>query len=259
MILLDEEETQLLALARQKFTPEPQQARRVHAAVLAAVAVPSGSDLAEGLANGSNTNAIAGGGNFAAVSHGLGALGTKAWLAGVALVLGVSAGAGVWAFGGASEDMAPPLATTAPKVVPATQSAPTTQPVPPTQSTPPMLTPQPQVPAPTLVTPEIEPANELPPAPRSTEKRPRLDLRKELSAVREAEQAVNSGDPERALVILDQLQRSPGGELREERAALRVLAHCQLGSAMRLDHAQSFLSTHVNSVYAPRIRAACGE
>ena len=89
--------------------------------------------------------------------------------------------------------------------------------------------------------------------------RPRLDLREELTRVREAEQAVNAGTPGRALAILDELQRSPGGKLREERAALRVLAHCQLGSALRLDHARRFLGTYQNSVYALRIRAACGE
>jgi hypothetical protein len=258
MILLDEEETRLLALARQKFTPEPQQADRVRAAVLASATLQGGSGLAEGLANGSSPNTIAGAGNFTALSHGLGALGTKAWLAGVALVLG-AAGAGVWAFGGASDDTSPRLATTGTKVVPVTQSAPATKPVPPTQPIPQMPTPRSPVPAPTQVAPEIGPANKLPPAARSAEERPRLDLREELSALREAEQAVNAGSPARALAILDQLQRSAGGELREERAALRVLAHCQLGSVMRLDHARRFLSTYVNSVYALRIRAACGE
>jgi hypothetical protein len=88
---------------------------------------------------------------------------------------------------------------------------------------------------------------------------PALELRDELTGVREAEHALNAGDPARALAVLAELESFPGGRLREERAALGVLAHCKLGTADWRDRARRFSSTYAGSVYVTRIRAACGE
>jgi hypothetical protein len=85
------------------------------------------------------------------------------------------------------------------------------------------------------------------------------ELRDELKGVREAEHALNAGEPGRALAALEELQRFRGGSLREERAALRVLANCLLATSTSGDEARRFLSTYSKSFYAPRIRAACGE
>lgn len=262
MTLLDEEEKLLLAQARREFTPESRQARRVHAAVLTTIALQQSAALTDSVMAGSKasvTSGAAGSTPLASVSQGLGALSTKAWLAGVALALGVTAGAGLWALGRAEPTPhAPaPRLSAAPAAL---QAAPVTSPS--ASSNPEMRGHG--VPAAPANEPEpsSQPAETTRRPPRSipsARSRTALDLGEELAGVREAEQALNAGDAGRALAILHELERAAGGDLREERAALRVLAHCQLGSTTSGERARRFLSTYRNSVYAVRVRAACEE
>jgi hypothetical protein len=84
-------------------------------------------------------------------------------------------------------------------------------------------------------------------------------LEAETRRLREAHDALNGGDPARALALLDaQSADFAGGQLREERAAARVLALCKLG---RTDGANAeagrFLRENPRSPLADRVRAAC--
>jgi hypothetical protein len=217
----------------------------VHAAVIGSVALGSAA-LAQELAGRSTTTAtvstgIAPAGKLAALSQTLAAVGAKTWLVGAAVALGVGSGAGLWAVTAgktASPDDVPVL--TAP---PAKLSVPTA----------------PSALAPSQPHPEPPPSSgegKSAPAPAATSTR-RLDLRDELAGVREAERALNAGNPTQALAMLDELGRFAGGHMREERAALRALAHCQLGTATSLDRARRFLNDYPSSVYAFRVRTAC--
>ncbi len=233
MTLLDEEEARLLLQARRLFSPERQQADRVRAAVLGSIALHTTPALGQAAAGGSKTSI----GAAAAGAGKLGALAAKTWLVALALGLGVSSGVGLWALRSAEPA---PRASLAPQPVIESPPAASSEPA--------------------LVAPSSEPERATTPPASVVKREParqKLGLRDELLGVRDAEQALNSGNPAQALVILDELGRLPGGELAEERSALRVLAHCQLGSAQARERAQRFLHTHGASVYAPRVRASC--
>jgi len=248
MTALDEETARLLAEARQAFTPERRQAERVRAAVLAAAAVPE-PQLGEAATSGPN-GASAAGGKVLGATQGLGAWGGKAWLIGAALAIGAASGAGIWAFGGSEP---PPRAVEQSKA---------------------RVEPKPASPSPNEAVPSavsaVAPTEQHqqtatasgratpPPVPAGSGV-PELALRDELKGVREAERALNAGEPGRALAVLEELQRFRGGSLREERAALGVLANCLLATTKSGDQARRFLSTYSKSFYAPRIRAACSE
>lgn len=286
MTLLDEKEKLLLARARQEFTPEKQQAHRVHAAVLGSAAL-GGAALAQGLTSGSEATIGAGvgpaggagaagaatGGKLAALSQAIGSLSVKAWLTALAVTTGVSAGASLWVLD-ASE---PATSAVAPKVRPSgAPPAPAASPRAALPAATPSATPPPAPPSPAPLPTEPSPAS-LPAGPQggtlepalpeaeaegpassitSPRRRP-LGLGTELSSVRDADRALNTGDPARALAILDELDRSPGGALRQERAALRALAHCQLETPSATDRARRFLRAYPGSVYAQRVRSAC--
>ncbi|MGK3988653.1 hypothetical protein WME99_36755 [Sorangium sp. So ce136] len=79
----------------------------------------------------------------------------------------------------------------------------------------------------------------------------------ETRRLREVHEALRRGDPERALSLLDAADAG-GRELREERAAARVVALCNLGKtaagrAAMLD----FLRESPGSPYSGRVRSAC--
>ena len=83
-------------------------------------------------------------------------------------------------------------------------------------------------------------------------------LKAETALVRKAHLALRGGDANGALALLDQHAREfPQGQLREERAAARVLALCRLG---RKDEAKRAAGRMLDerSPLAERIRSACG-
>jgi hypothetical protein len=81
----------------------------------------------------------------------------------------------------------------------------------------------------------------------------------ETRRLRDVHGALQSGDAGRALALLDEHAAAHAqGELRQERAAARVVALCELG---RLDEAkvamESFLREDPRSPLADRVRSAC--
>jgi hypothetical protein len=84
-------------------------------------------------------------------------------------------------------------------------------------------------------------------------------LEAETRKLREAHSAMRSGDPARALELLDEQSTAfAGGELRQERAAARVLALCQAGRAAEASaESARFLRDNPSSPLADRVRAAC--
>jgi hypothetical protein len=101
----------------------------------------------------------------------------------------------------------------------------------------------------TAAAPPTAPA---PPAPADAD-----TLIDETRRLRDAHAAMKGGDPSRALSLLEE-QSAVGPKLREERAAARVLALCQLG---RVDEAKAaagrFLAESPRSPLADRVRASC--
>ena len=99
------------------------------------------------------------------------------------------------------------------------------------------------------------PASAAAPAPRGTDD----PLVRETRSLGEAHGALQSGDPERALKLLDEQSATyADGQLREERAATRVRVLCKLG---RTDEARAeaaaFLRDNPRSPLADRVRGAC--
>ena len=182
MIALDEETARLLAEARQAFTPERRQAERVHAAVLAAVAVPE--QLGEAATSGPN-GASAAAARFSARA-GARCLGREGVVHRGSLAIGAASGAGIWAFG-ASES--PPRAVE--------QSKPRVEPKP--------VSPSPNDAVPSAVSAVASAEHHhqtatasgraTPPPVAAESGVPELALRDELKGVREAERALNAGEP----------------------------------------------------------------
>lgn len=88
---------------------------------------------------------------------------------------------------------------------------------------------------------------------------PENKLEDETRGLREAHQALQAGDSDQAIRLLDEQSREfEQGELAQERAAARVLALCQSSRALEAKAAlQSFLSQNPNSPLADRVRGAC--
>lgn len=83
------------------------------------------------------------------------------------------------------------------------------------------------------------------------------DLVAETAALREAHVAMEAGDPERALRVLEgYATQHHGGALRVEREAARLIAQCQLGRARELE-VTSFMTHHASSPLAARVSRAC--
>jgi len=87
----------------------------------------------------------------------------------------------------------------------------------------------------------------------------RSTLADETALLRDAQSALQGGDPKASLERLDvHAARFPNGVLREERMAQRVLALCAAG---RLDEARAeadrFLSEAPSSIQAERVRGSC--
>jgi hypothetical protein len=85
-------------------------------------------------------------------------------------------------------------------------------------------------------------------------------LSEEALELQRVDRALRSGMPRLALGILHDLdERIPRGVLLEERAAARLMARCQNGDAEAPSAVATWLERHEQSVYAPRLRAACTE
>jgi RNA polymerase sigma-70 factor (ECF subfamily) len=85
-------------------------------------------------------------------------------------------------------------------------------------------------------------------------------LAEETLRLRAADEALRSGDADRALSLLDEHSRSyPASVLSEERSADRVSALCKLGRlAEAQDEAERFLASTPDSLLADRVRSSCG-
>jgi len=86
------------------------------------------------------------------------------------------------------------------------------------------------------------------------------DVAGEIALLGEAQRALASGQPEKALVLLDRHAREfPHGSLGQERAAARIIALCALGRVTTARaEAAAFLARSPGSPLAERVRAACG-
>ncbi|WP_437721379.1 hypothetical protein [Sorangium sp. So ce861] len=80
----------------------------------------------------------------------------------------------------------------------------------------------------------------------------------ETRRLREVHEALRRGDPARALSLLDAADAG-GQELREERAAARVVALCSLGKTEGRAAMLELLRESPGSPYSGRVRAACEE
>jgi hypothetical protein len=81
-------------------------------------------------------------------------------------------------------------------------------------------------------------------------------LEAETKRLREAHAALQAGDPEAALSMLE--KGSDEGELREERTAARFLTLCKLGrTAEAAELAASFIRESPQSPLVDRVRAGC--
>jgi hypothetical protein len=81
----------------------------------------------------------------------------------------------------------------------------------------------------------------------------------ELALLRRVQRALRASDPALALALLGELdERFPDTTLVEERQAAAVMAHCGLEDPGARRRAEGFLEGHPGSVYAERVRGACG-
>lgn len=88
---------------------------------------------------------------------------------------------------------------------------------------------------------------------------PTPSLADEMQRMRPAQLALAAGDPRGALALLDTYARDfPDGRLLEEHAALHAIARCQLGAPEGPTEAAEFLRARPTSMFAGRVRAACG-
>jgi hypothetical protein len=87
------------------------------------------------------------------------------------------------------------------------------------------------------------------------------ELRAEMALIREARQALQADRPAGALEVLDAHARAfPEGQMREDRAVLRIEALCAAGKAPQARaEAQQFVRAFPRSAHAERVRATCVE
>jgi hypothetical protein len=84
----------------------------------------------------------------------------------------------------------------------------------------------------------------------------------EIAALREAEEALRAGQPDRALRALDRYETAgtPSGALEEERRAARIIAACASNPNDRARAEQErFLRERPTSPLAARVREACSK
>jgi len=98
------------------------------------------------------------------------------------------------------------------------------------------------------------------PAPLPANARGASGLEEEVQLLREAQQAMREGHPDRALALVDEhARRFPEGLLRQERIAVRVLALCALGrTGQARRESEGFLRQWPASPFSTQLRASCG-
>jgi hypothetical protein len=125
----------------------------------------------------------------------------------------------------------------------------------------PVEAPPPQVIAPVETPPTVVRARPARPEAEGIESVPfeaPSDIRAEVNALEEAYAALEAGDAERSLRVLeDYAAQHPGGSMRIEREAARLIAQCRLGRARELE-VTSFLTHRASSPLAARVARACG-
>ncbi|MES1208405.1 MAG: hypothetical protein ABUS79_20905 [Pseudomonadota bacterium] len=91
-------------------------------------------------------------------------------------------------------------------------------------------------------------------------KTPAESLAVEVRGLRNVERALRDQKPGLALAYLDDLDREvPGGQMREERVALRAIARCARGGLpFGVDEGQDFAAAYPASAYRARVEQACG-
>jgi len=124
--------------------------------------------------------------------------------------------------------------------------------------TPPAPPPPPPIPAPIAAPPVVRAAEPIAPQPALPP--PPSTLEEEQRLLRDADDALKAGAPDRALALLSDLAtRFPDSALGHERAAERIFALCSAG---RRDEAKqataAFLSSEPTGPLALRVRASCG-
>ena len=152
---------------------------------------------------------------------------------------------------------APPVERVEPSAASAQRAPSRSKPAAPSATDAPRRKPKPTV-EPSLA-PEVDDAPALAAPPPS----PSLDA--EIKALRFVERALRNREPHNALARLAQLDREvPDGQMREERAAARVMARCEeralKGSLARADVMQrvlEFSQQYPASVYFARVRQTC--
>jgi hypothetical protein len=238
MIPSDLEEQELLGRARRGLSPGPGDAERVHAALQAAlvharpdVDSPPDLDAPSLVAKGA---AIPG------------------WISAVALSLGVAAAAGGagYYFG---------FRAGAASVVPERIVEVRLQPSAPPSELPAPVTPASAAPqASPSVARNPPPVRIPPPNVATVPSAADAALGEETRLVARVERALRDGNPRLALGLLGELDRTnPGGQLREERDAARVLGRCALATESTPEVAQEFAKRYPGSAYLPRITEAC--
>jgi hypothetical protein len=177
----------------------------------------------------------------------------------------------------AAELQAAPPQAPAPPLTPATSPAPAPPPAEPTALPsaapaavrPPIAAPRPPQPilaaqdpaspaeVPLPASPPPAPVVAATPSPATAPSAAADTLMEETRRLREARAALKGGDAARALSLLDE-RGAAGAQLREERAAARILALCDLG---RVADARAlgarFLAESPRSPLADRVRASC--
>ena len=130
-------------------------------------------------------------------------------------------------------------------------------PSPDTSATPPAIDSRPSPPARPVSREAISPSE---PASSPIPATPLTSLEKETRLLRDADDALKAGDPERALRLLADLEaRFPDSALTSERSAERVFALCMAGRKDEArDAARVFLSNESTGPLATRVRASCG-
>jgi hypothetical protein len=83
-------------------------------------------------------------------------------------------------------------------------------------------------------------------------------LQDETALLARANAALRAGDVPRGLALLDDYDRRfPGGALRVETAATRIIARCQTGDGGAATAARAFLKQHPRSPLFSRLRSSC--
>jgi len=221
---------------------------RVRRALIAKIAIGGGATLAASSTAAASGTSGAVAGSVAAT--GSAAVGTSVAvgfpLAKILVPLAIMFGAGV---GGtvawrSQQHAAPPVVVAAPVVA---QAAPVLAPV---------IAPAERVVAPVRAVHRAHVA-----APARVEM-PTNRLAEETALLAESNAELRGGDARRALSLLDDYEhRYPGGVLREEVLATRVIARCEMGltpDATSRQAADLFLRRHPASPLAPRVRSSCG-